>query len=74
MICCVLFLLLSPAFPNQIPLIAVFRVTEEPAVIVRGDKRFRTNGEYFVRGCRSGAVDPGTEQALSPPTRRYGMG
>jgi hypothetical protein len=35
MICCVLFVL-SPPFPNQNPLTAVFRVTEEPAVIVRG--------------------------------------
>jgi hypothetical protein len=34
-ICCALVLLL-PALPKQIPLVSVFRVTEEPAVIVRG--------------------------------------
>src|SRR6185437_4236331 len=34
-ICCGLFLL-SPPLPKQNPLTAVFRVTEEPAVIVRG--------------------------------------
>ena len=34
-ICCALFLLL-PALPKQLSLVSVFRVTEEPAVIVRG--------------------------------------
>ena len=34
-ICCALILLL-PALPKQMSLISVFRVTEEPAVIVRG--------------------------------------
>ena len=34
-ICCALFLLL-PALPKQMSLVSVFRVTEEPAVIVRG--------------------------------------
>ena len=34
-ICCALFLLL-PALPKQLSLVSVFRITEEPAVIVRG--------------------------------------
>ncbi|NYF25813.1 hypothetical protein [Sporosarcina sp. JAI121] len=34
-ICCALFLIL-PSLPKQMSLVSVFRVTEEPAVIVRG--------------------------------------
>ena len=36
MICCVLFSCSFPPLPKQISLLSVFRVTEEPAVIVRG--------------------------------------
>jgi len=63
MICCVLFVL-SPPFPNQNPLTAVFRVTEEPAVIVRG-----TSGSALTVNISFGDVE--VEQWIQELSKPY---
>jgi hypothetical protein len=63
MICCVLFVL-SPPFPNQNPLTAVFRVTEEPAVIVRG-----TSGSALTVNISFGDVE--VEQWIRELSKPY---
>ena len=63
MICCVLFVLFPP-FPNQNPLTAVFRVTEEPAVIVRG-----TSGSALTVNISFGDVE--VEQWIQELSKPY---
>jgi hypothetical protein len=63
LICCVLFLLL-PALPKQMSLVSVFRVTEKPAVIVRGD-----NGSALTVNISFGDVE--VEKWIRELTKPY---
>ena len=62
-ICCVIFVLFPP-LPKQNPLTAVFRITEDPAVIVRG-----TNGSALTVNISFGDVE--VEQWIQDLTKPY---